>query len=214
VIIFCCTEFHRVLHGVTQSFFSPSCYFVIIFCCIELHGVLHGVTQSFFSSFVLLCDNFLLHRVARSFVRCFTELVFPPCYFVIIFCCTEFHRVLHGVTQSFFPPCYFVIIFCYTELHGVLHGVTQSFFPPCYFVIIFCCIELHGVLHGVTQSFFSSFVLLCDNFLLHRVARSFVRCFTELLFPPYYFVIIFCCTEFHRVLHGVTQSYYFLRITL
>ena len=100
-----------------------------------------------------------------------------------------------------------MLLFCYTELHGVLHGVTQSFFSPsCYFVIIFCCIELHGVLHGVTQSFFSSFVLLCDNFLLHRVARSFVRCFTELLFPPYYFVIIFCCIELHGVLHGVSQS--------
>jgi len=133
VIIFCCTEFHRVLHGVTQSFFSS---FVLLCVTFLLHRVSQSFARSFarsytefFFSFVLLCDNFLLHRVARSFVRCFTELVFPPCYFVIIFFCTEFHRVLHGVTQSFFPPsCYFVIIFCYTELHGVLYGVSQSYY--------------------------------------------------------------------------------------
>jgi len=67
VIIFCYTEFHGVLHGVTQSFFSTSCYFVIIFCYTEFHGVLHGVTQSFLSV-VLLCDNFLLHRHSQSVI--------------------------------------------------------------------------------------------------------------------------------------------------
>ena len=51
-----------------------------------------------------------------------------------------------------------------------------------------------------------SYVLLYDNFLLHRVTRSFARSYTELLFPPYYLVIIFCHTELHGVLHGVTQS--------
>ena len=140
-----------------------------------------GYTEFFFY-LVLLCDNFLLHRVSRSFARSYTEFFFPPCYFVIIFCYTELHGVLHGVTQSFFPPCYFVLLFCYTELHRVLHGVTQSFFPSCYFMIIFCytdhrrvllfplcysvstlwySVKLFFIAHSLSESFFSS-VLLCE----------------------------------------------------
>ena len=157
---------------------------------------------------MLLCDNFLSHRVSRSFARSYTE------FFSSVLLCGNF--LLHRVSQSFarsYTEFFSFVLLCDNFL---LHRVSRSFarsyiellFPPYYFMIIFCYTELHGVLHGVTQSFFSSFVLLCDNFLLHRVARSFVRCFTELLFPPYYFVIIFCCTEFHRVLHGVTQSFF------
>jgi len=167
VIIFCCTEFHRVLHGVTQSFFSPSCYFVIIFCCIELHGVLHGVTQSFFSSFVLLCDNFLLHRVARSFVRCFTELLFPPYYFVIIFCCTEFHRVIISSVLLYDN-------FCCTDSRRVL------LFPLCYSVstlwhsvklFFYCTQSIRTLFPSVLLCEYS--VVLCETFfLLHTVSQS------------------------------------------
>jgi len=113
-------------------------------------------------SSVLLYDNFLLHRVSQSFARSYTELLFPPYYFMIIFCCTEFHRVLHGVTQSFFSlSYYFMIIFCCTEFHRVLHGVTQSFFSlSYYFMIIFCCTDSRRVL--LFPLCYS--VVLCETF--------------------------------------------------
>jgi len=125
---------------------------VVIFCYTEFHRVLHGVTQSFFS-FVLLCGNFLLHRVTRSFARSFTEFFFPPCYFVIIFCYTEFHRVLHGVTQSFFSS----VLLCDNFL---LHRPSQSVIVSS---VLLCgySVKLFFIAHSLSESFFSS-VLLCE----------------------------------------------------
>ena len=155
---------------------------------------LFWVTQSFFS-FVLLCDNFLLHRVTRSFARSYTKFFFHSCYFVIIFVtqsftefCTELHRV-------FFPPCSFVIIFCYTELHGVLHGVTQSFFFS--FVLLYITFLLHRVARSFARSYteFFSSVLLYDNFLLHRLSQSVIV--SSVLLCEY--SVVLCETFFHSL---------------
>ena len=97
-------------------------------------------------SYVLLYDNFLLHRVTRSFARSYTELLFPPYYLVIIFCHTELHGVLHGVTQSLLS----VVLLCDNFL---LHRPSQS--------VIVSSVLLCGtlwnffLLHTVSQSVFS-----------------------------------------------------------
>ena len=130
---------------------------MIIFCCTEFHRVLHGVTQSFFFSFVLLCDNFLLHRVSQSFARSYTEFFFP---FVLL--CVTF--LLHIVSQSIFSPLWYSVstLWHSVKLFFIAHSLSERFFPLCYSVnTLWYSVKLFFSAHSLSECFFSS-VLLCE----------------------------------------------------
>ena len=123
---------------------------MIIFCCTEFHRVLHGVTQSFFFSFVLLCDNFLLHRVTRSFARSFTEFFFS---FVLLYITFLLHRVSQSFARSYTEFFYFVLLCDNFLLHRPSQSVIVSSVLLCEYSVVLC--ETFFLLHIVSQSVFS-----------------------------------------------------------
>ena len=108
-------------------------------------------------SSVLLCDYFLLHRVSQSFARSYTELLFPPYYFMIIF-------VAQTLAECYCFLCATLWVLCGTlwNFFFIAHSLSERFFPLCYSVsTLWYSVKLFFITHSLSKYFFSS-VLLCE----------------------------------------------------